>query len=295
MSDAKIVDTSTDIQKQIDAKYSLILEKLKVYDDYASTLTRLEKSDDLIFSIIKSLDEKAQSQKQKLSDSLDEQAFVIVSEKNKSADICIKLDALSKSHESFCFDLDVFKERHARLHSETQKMISQVAEKSIHKDAFDEYARKISLFLDSTCIKFKDLDQLISDVRISLEKQASYLLRLQSDHEDLKSDHLKFKDINTQRSMQITQRMEDHISSQVGCSDQISSDLSASVKELKRLNEASISSIQLIESDLKARMESLALDATNAVSRSSNVEMHAKILDKKVDAINLQLRKNELS
>lgn len=290
MSDSKIV--VTDSGSQVDPKYSLILEKLKTYDKYALSIDRLEKSDDMILSVIKLVEERFSDDTDKLSHSISDVGLSLLDERNKSVSISSKIDSLSKSHESLKFDIEAHKSSQDNHNKKASDVHDLIPRKYVSKDSFDEFSKGFSFFYERINGQVNVLSEQISHLKGIL---GSSIEKMKADFEDFKKETRTSLDSSLARSSDLAQKVDSnhefHKRSLEGSTGGILSSLSA----LSNLHEDTTSSAQAVRDDLKKRIESIAIDATNSISRSMNLEQHVKILDKKIESILLTLKKLELS
>lgn len=277
---------------EIERKYSVIQERIQAYDHVLSEFEVLKKDFKSLRDYVKSLE----NLKAKESENI----FA------KTLKLTNQVDELSKAHANTNNIVSQFGNNHLLQINKANQDINQykIDLKNLYEESkeqikrFDVLSKAVSLLnssLKNNANKIEDFSQSIEGLsknHVSLKKEISQVsaanIAFSHQSEYLINKIPDFKDW----AAQVLVKSDTNLNNVKLALDQ---KISQGIENVRAELKEDPLTVESVKKEFKKDLESLTLDAKNAYLKAGNAAQQIQLLEKKLENVNLILKKNELS
>lgn len=295
MSDVSKPIIPEEIQKQINAKYSVILDKLKAHDQFGEDIKRLSDSHDLMFSALQDQDLKQKESVAKVLKFHQDAVKQSDLDRGSLGSLSVRLGHLEEALGHLREALENFIQSHLVDIGKVNFALENLSKKSAKADDLHSLEQRHNLSMASIDASFAVQAADLRELKVSFPLHQGQINKIASDQDDLRQNLQVHKDHMTSKIGELGSIIHGVLHDLNLKTDVMNQKFSDDLKGHKDYLSTASSSFSVAKDELNNRMNVIALDSANAVSRSENIEQQIKLLDKKIDKAILMFNKYELS
>ena len=284
-------DMTQDAQRQFDYMVSKFQETIKKFDESEKVNRAIQQEYQDFKELVKGLEAKFDALSSDVSNSIKvlNNAILEQARKNEIYEAChLKI---SSAYDSLKNDVQNLSAESVTLLNKIQGCAFSMVSLEAKIEAVDQkYASipgaiaKLDDPVNSCCTevtKLKNIiledESLIKDIKVMADKNAEDFAQLSKDFGDFQGTYQGYISALQGNHSQLVQAMPKLIADKIA-----------------EIPQPVIPSLDEIKQEFKAQLEPAALDAANACIRSKNTESKINLLDKRIEQVNLLLKKLEL-